>query len=125
MDPMVKTALVVEDDSGIASLVKDALEGAGLQVTVEKDGDLALKALARRLPDLVITDLLLPTVPGFELLEQLRGMPGGDQVPVIVMSGIYRSARHKRIAKDTYKVVASFDKPFKVDELIAVGDSDS
>ena len=119
MDPMVKTALVVEDDSGIASLVKDALEGAGLQVTVEKDGDLALKALARRLPDLVITDLLLPTVPGFELLEQLRGMPGGDQVPVIVMSGIYRSARHKRIAKDTYKVVASFDKPFKVDELIA------
>jgi len=115
---MVKTALVVEDDSGIASLVKDALEGAGFQVMVEKDGDWALKALSRRLPDLMVTDLLLPTLPGFDLLERLRAMPGGGQVPVIVMSGIYRSARHKRIAKDTYKVVASFDKPFKVEELI-------
>jgi len=85
---------------------------------VEKDGDWALKALARRLPDVLITDLLLPTVPGFELLEKLRQMPGGDEVPVLVMSGIYRSTRHKKIARDTYKVLASFDKPFKVEELV-------
>jgi len=116
---MVKTALVVEDDSGIASLVKDGLEAAGFQVMVEKDGDWALKSLARRLPDVMITDLLLPTLAGFELLAKLRAMPGGDQVPVIVMSGIYRSARHKKTAKDTYNVVASFDKPFKLDELVA------
>ncbi len=111
---MVKTALVVEDDTGIASLLKDALEGAGFQVLIEKDGDWALKALARRLPDVLITDLLLPTVPGFEMLEKLRRMPGGDEVPVLVMSGIYRSTRHKKIARDTYKVLASFDKPFDI-----------
>ena len=78
---MVKTALVVEDDSGIQSLVRDALEGAGLQVMVEKDGDFALRALKRRLPDVVITDLVLPTMSGFDLLEKLRSMPGGDHVP--------------------------------------------
>ncbi len=115
---MVKTALVVEDDTGIASLLKDALEGAGFQVLIEKDGDWALKALARRLPDVLITDLLLPTVPGFEMLEKLRRMPGGDEVPVLVMSGIYRSTRHKKIARDTYKVLASFDKPFDIGELV-------
>jgi DNA-binding response OmpR family regulator/tetratricopeptide (TPR) repeat protein len=116
---MVKTALVVEDDTGIAALVKDALEAAGFQVAVEKDGDTALVALARRLPDVLITDLLLPTVPGFELLEKLRAMPGGSEVPAIVMSGIYKSARHKRIARDTHHVIASFDKPFNVAELVA------
>lgn len=115
---MVKTVLVVEDDSGIQSLVKDALEGAGLQVMVEKDGDWALKALERRLPDLVITDLLLPTISGFDLIDTLRTMPGGDHVPVIVMSGIYRSARHKKQAKEK-GAVASFDKPFVVEELVA------
>ena len=115
---MVKTALVVEDDSGIQSLVRDALEGAGLQVMVEKDGDFALRALKRRLPDVVITDLVLPTMSGFDLLEKLRSMPGGDHVPVIVMSGIYRSTRHKKIAREKYGVVAYFDKPFVVDELV-------
>ncbi len=116
---MVKTALVVEDDSGIQALVKDALEGAGLQVMIEKDGDWALKALERRLPDVLITDLLLPTISGLDLLDRLRAMPGGDHVPVVVMSGIYRSARHKKQAREKHGVAAYFDKPFNVEELVA------
>ena len=115
---MVKTALVVEDDSGIQSLVREALEGAGLQVMVEKDGDWALKALERRLPDVLLTDLLLPTISGFDLIDKLRAMPGGENVPVVVMSGIYKSTRHKKQAKDK-GVTAFVDKPFKVDELVA------
>lgn len=115
---MVKTALVVEDDSGIQSLVREALEGAGLQVMVEKDGDWALKALERRLPDVMLTDLLLPTISGFDLIDKLRTMPGGDHVPVVVMSGIYKSTRHKKQAKDK-GVIAFVDKPFNVDELVA------
>lgn len=120
---MVKTALVVEDDSGIASLVKDALEASGFQVAIEKDGDTGLQSLARRLPDVVITDLLLPTLAGFDMIEKLRSMPGGAEVPVIVMSGIYKSARHKRIARDTHKVVASFDKPFNIIDLVTAAKS--
>ena len=115
---MAKTALVVEDDSGIANLIKDALEVAGLQVTVEKDGEQALSSLKRRFPDVMITDLLLPSLPGFELLEKLRALPGGKAVPVIVMSGIYRSQRHKKLAKDTWGVVASIDKPFDIAALV-------
>ena len=115
---MVKTALVVEDDSGIQSLVKEALEGAGLQVMIEKDGDWALKALERRLPDVLLTDLLLPTISGFDLLDKLRAMPGGEHVPVVVMSGIYRSARHKKQAREKHGAVAYFDKPFNIAELV-------
>jgi CheY-like chemotaxis protein/curved DNA-binding protein CbpA len=117
---MVKTALVVEDDNGMQALVREALEAAGLQVAVEKDGDWAWKALQRRLPDVLVTDLLLPTVGGFELIEKLRGLPGGEHVAVVVMSGIYRSARHKRQATEKLGAVACFDKPFAIAELVAV-----
>lgn len=115
---MVKTVLVVEDDSTFQSTLREALEGAGLQVMVEKDADWAQKALERRLPDLMITDLLLPTLSGLELIQRLRGMPGGVHVPVITMSGIYKSTRHKRQARDL-GVVASFDKPFSLPEFVA------
>jgi CheY-like chemotaxis protein/curved DNA-binding protein CbpA len=117
---MVKTALVVEDDNGMQGLVREALEGAGLQVAVEKDGDWAYKALQRRLPDVLVTDLLLPTIGGFELIEKLRALPGGEHVAVVVMSGIYRSARHKRQATEKLGAVACLDKPFNIADLVAV-----
>ena len=117
-DMSVKTILVVEDDKGVQGLLKDALEGAGFQVSVEKDGEWALRALERRLPDLVITDLLLPGISGFELLDRLRAMPGGDEVPVIVVSGIYRGTRHRLKARERFGVVAYLEKPFDVTALM-------
>lgn len=115
---MRKNVLVIEDDSGIASLVKEALNGAGFEVAVERDGDAALVALERRLPNLVITDLVLPTIPGFEVLERLRVLPGGRDVPTIVMSGIYKSTRHKKLARDTHGAAAFFEKPFDINALV-------
>ncbi|MBM4279778.1 MAG: response regulator [Deltaproteobacteria bacterium] len=117
---MVKTALVVEDDNGMQAVVREALEAAGLQVLVEKDGDWAFKALQRRLPDVLVTDLLLPQIGGFELIEKLRALPGGEHVAVVVMSGIYKSARHKRQATEKLGAVACLDKPFALEELVVV-----
>jgi CheY-like chemotaxis protein/curved DNA-binding protein CbpA len=113
-----KTALVVEDDKGIQALLRDALEQEGFQVMCEKDGEWALRALQRRLPDVLVTDILLPTLGGFELIEQLRRMPGGDQVPVIAVSGIYRAAKHKKNARERLNVSAYIDKPFELVVLI-------
>lgn len=114
-----KTALVVEDDKSIQTLLREALEGEGFQVTCEKDGEWALKTLERRLPDVLVTDVLLPTLSGFDLIEALRAAPGGDQVPVIVISGIYRGARHKRLATEKLKVAGYLDKPFEISALLA------
>ncbi len=119
-----KTAVVVEDDKGIQALLRDALENDGFQVVVEGDGDAALKALTRRLPDLLVTDILLPGLGGFELIEGLRRLPGGEHVAVIAISGIYRGQRHKRMAADKLGVLAYFDKPFEVQALrVAVADA--
>lgn len=113
-----KTALVVEDDKGIQALLRDALEQEGFQVMCEKDGEWAVRALQRRLPDVLVTDILLPTLGGFELIEQLRRMPGGDQVPVIAISGIYRASKHKKNARERLNVAAYIDKPFELSALI-------
>jgi CheY-like chemotaxis protein/curved DNA-binding protein CbpA len=110
----MKTALVVEDDKGIQSLLRDTLEQEGFQVMCEKDGEWGLRALQRRLPDVLITDVLLPSLGGFELIEQLRRMPGGDHVPVIVVSGIYRASKHKKNARERLNVSAYIDKPFEL-----------
>ncbi|HEY4222535.1 MAG TPA: DUF4388 domain-containing protein [Myxococcota bacterium] len=114
----VKTALVVEDDKGMQSLLRDTLELEGFQVMCEKDGEWGLRALKRRLPDVVITDILLPSLGGFELIEELRRMPGGDDVPVIAISGIYRASKHKKDARDRLQVSAYFDKPFEIVALV-------
>jgi DNA-binding response OmpR family regulator/tetratricopeptide (TPR) repeat protein len=115
---VAKTVLVVEDDKQVQDLLRDALEREGFHVTCEKDGEWARKSLERRLPDLVITDVLLPTLNGFELIASLRDMPGGEHVDVIVISGIYRGARHKQRAKERYNAVGYLEKPFKPSELV-------
>lgn len=112
-----RTALVVEDDDATASFVRDVLEHEGFQVVIEKDGEWARKSLERRLPDVLVTDLLLPTIGGFELVGALREMPGGKDVPVVVMTGIYRGSRHKRYADERLGVKAFLDKPFDASGL--------
>lgn len=114
------TALVVEDDKAIQQLLRDALEAEGFQVTAEKDGEWALKQLERRLPDVLITDVLLPSVSGFDLITALRDMPGGREVPVVVISGIYRGKRHKKMAEDELGVAHYLEKPFEVGALLSL-----
>lgn len=115
-----RTALVVEDDKSIQELLRETLEGEGFAVTCEKDGEWALKALTRRLPDLLITDVLLPSLSGFDLVEALRELPGGESVPVVVMSGIYRGSRHHKEARKTLGVRGYLDKPFELSRLLAL-----
>jgi CheY-like chemotaxis protein len=112
-----KTALVVEDDKAIQGFLRDALEHEGCQVLLEKDGEWALKALERRLPDVLVTDLLLPGLTGLELVRSLRSMPGGDEVPVVLMSGIYKTSRHKSQGQKLGARVF-LEKPFTAPQLI-------
>lgn len=112
-----RTALVVEDDDAISRFVRDLLEQEGFQVITEKDGDWARQSLERRLPDVLVTDVLLPTLGGFELVSALREMPGGAEVPVVVMTGIYRGSRHRRYAEERLGVKAFLPKPFDASAL--------
>jgi signal transduction histidine kinase/CheY-like chemotaxis protein len=78
--------LVVEDDPASLDMLCRWLEREGLPLARAVDGDHALSLVQARLPALVVLDLLLPVMDGFEFLEELRALPGGDTVPVVVLT---------------------------------------
>ena len=82
--PAPRRVLVVDDDEVIRSLVRDGLEREGFEVCLAGDGQSALRMLAEDGPDLVILDVNLPAVGGFDVLSSIRASSG---VPVILLTG--------------------------------------
>jgi len=109
--------LLVEDDADTCDATKLFLESLGARVAVARDGILALEAVSREEPDVVLCDLRMPRLDGVEFVRRLRGKMRAADVPVIAVTG-YGSAddRHRTRA-------AGFDghltKPFDVTSLIS------
>ena len=111
---MDKRILLVEDEEDTREAVSEFLSEAGFQVTVAKDGEIAMELLRNNLYDMVVLDIMLPKVNGFVVLNWLRKR---SQVPVLMLTAMH----------DEYTQLMSFDeqaddyitKPFSVSELIA------
>ncbi|WP_127819866.1 response regulator transcription factor [Microbacterium sp. CPCC 204701] len=107
--------LIVEDEPRIAAFVSRGLESAGYETTVIEDGAEALEAALRGDGDLVLLDVGLPTMDGFEVLRELRSR--GSGIPVIMLTA--RSS-----TRDTVEGLDSgandyVSKPFTFEELLA------
>jgi DNA-binding response OmpR family regulator len=83
-----KKILVIEDDHFLSSLIKARLEKDGFNVLQSFDGEEAIQQLKRDRPDLVILDLIMPKVTGFEVLQMISITPGLDKVPVVILSNL-------------------------------------
>jgi len=110
--PKNARVLVVDDDTVVRGLVRDGLEREGFAVIEAGDGPAALEAVERDRPDLVVLDVNLPVVGGFDILHRLRET---SSMPVILLSG--RDAEIDRVlglelGADDYVV-----KPFSPREL--------
>jgi DNA-binding response OmpR family regulator/curved DNA-binding protein CbpA len=110
-------ALIIDDDRAIQRLLADALAREGFTVTVERDGEWALKTFEQRQVDVVLLDLLLPAINGYEVARRMRALPKGEKTPIIMISGIYKSAVHKKDALERYGATAFLEKPFKLAAL--------
>ena len=105
--------LVVEDSITARSLLKNILEGAGYEVTTAVDGIDALTELKSRSFDLVVTDIEMPRMDGFELTERIRTDEKLSEMPVVVVTGLEsREERERGIdaGADAYIVKSSFDQ---------------
>jgi two-component system KDP operon response regulator KdpE len=106
--------LVVDDEPQIRRALRTSLQGHGYQVEVAADGEEALTILAAQLPDVVVLDLVMPRVDGFEVLRLTRAW---SQIPIIVLS-----ARGQEQDKVTALDLGADDyltKPFGMEELLA------
>jgi two-component system phosphate regulon response regulator PhoB/two-component system alkaline phosphatase synthesis response regulator PhoP len=109
--------LVVEDESAIADLVAEALRRAGFRAETAPDGDAALTVIEASPPDLVVLDLMLPKLDGWEVCRRMREEERTAAIPVILLTA----------RRDERDVVAGLEigaddylrKPFSLAELIA------
>ena len=80
--------LVVDDDPTMRLLVGEALEPGGLEVEEAADGSLAIREFRRHPHDLVLLDVRMPGSDGFAVCEEIRKAPGGEDVPIVIMTGL-------------------------------------
>jgi two-component system response regulator CpxR len=86
---MARTILLVEDDACLREAIEDFLEQHGFDVIPASNGKQALDFLAMdRPPDVIILDLMLPLVTGWQVLENVRRDPRYDHMPVVVLTGV-------------------------------------
>jgi len=109
--------LIVDDDRAIQRMIADALTKRGFTVAVERDGDWAVKTFEKKRFDAVILDILLPAMDGYEVARRIRSLPGGADVPIILMSAIYKGPSQKRDAVEKHGAVAFLEKPLKLGDL--------
>ena len=83
---MAYKLLVVDDEKEVVQLYRDKLMKEGYQVAVAYDGEEALAKVASEKPDIVLLDLSLPKVDGFEVLKQIREKDKDKWIPVIMIS---------------------------------------
>jgi diguanylate cyclase (GGDEF)-like protein/PAS domain S-box-containing protein len=80
--------LVVDDDAAGRRLTRATLRKAGFDVEEAEDGAQAVEAMRAQLPDLVLMDVSMPVMDGFSACAELRKLPGGARVPVVMMTGL-------------------------------------
>ena len=109
-----KRVLVVDDEPEIRLLVQRTLEKHGYDVVTAADGAEALRLCDELVPDLVLLDAMLPQVHGFEVCRRLKASPRTRQVPVIMMTAIYRGWRFAQEARDIFGAEDYVEKPFRL-----------
>jgi two-component system alkaline phosphatase synthesis response regulator PhoP len=114
---VVKTILVVDDEPGIVTIVRDYLEKAGFRVLTAGDGDTALRLARLERPNLMVLDLMLPGVDGLDIIRHLRNDPALHLMSVIMLTARVDEADRLvglELGADDYVT-----KPFSPRELVA------
>jgi two-component system alkaline phosphatase synthesis response regulator PhoP/two-component system response regulator VicR len=113
---MARKILVVDDERHIVRLVQVNLEKVGYQVLTAYDGVEALEQVAKENPDMIILDVMMPRMDGFEVLKKLQADPKTRDIPVIMLTA---KAQDADIFRGWSSGVSSYlTKPFNPRELL-------
>ena len=110
------TVLLVDDERDLLSLLDFNLRAAGFETLLATTGEQAVSQLRRRVPDLVLLDLMLPDVPGTELCRQIKSDPRTKHLPVVMLT-----AKGEEVDRVVGFEIGADDyvtKPFSVRELV-------
>ena len=115
---MSKRLLIVDDEPNLLRAVAACLKAENYEVSMARSGREALVHLAESVPDLIISDIRMPGMDGYQLVRQLRGSPRTALVPIIFLTA--KDETTDRIEGFRAGIDAYLTKPFEPEELIAV-----
>ena len=116
-----KKVLVVDDDPDFVDAVKSVIEKGGYQVDVAYDGKEGLERVSQSKPDVIILDVMMPVMNGYEACKKLKADPATREIPIIMLTAVA-----SRVASSTYthrdmlesEVEDYMPKPVEPDELL-------
>jgi DNA-binding response OmpR family regulator len=114
-----KLVLVVDDDEDIRKLLKRLLVQNGRRVLEADRGLLALRLVKEHVPDLIILDAMLPELHGFDIARRIKGSAKYGNIPVLMMSAVYKGWRIAEDLKQNYGIEEFLEKPFRINDVMA------
>ena len=113
---MSKTILIVDDEAYIVTSLEYVMQSAGFEVAVAYDGEEALEKVAETAPALVILDLMMPKLDGFEVCQKIRENPLWKDIRIIILTAKGRDTERKKgmsLGADDYMT-----KPFSTRDIL-------
>jgi CheY-like chemotaxis protein len=113
--------LVVDDDPDMLESITSVLRSQPYKLRTARDGRQCVEMIGKKIPDLLILDLLMPKMDGFAVIRKLRGNPGFAGLPIIVLTAVLEDASRRRYDLETGRemdVQAYLEKPVAPLELL-------
>ena len=114
---MAKKILVVDDEIDILEVLTFRLEKLGYEISSAADGQKALDLLEKEIPDLILLDLRLPVIDGYEVCRRVKNEEKWKNIPIIMLTASSAGKVEKAVKK--YNIEGFMMKPFEYEKLIA------
>ncbi len=113
-----RTVMIVDDSPTIRKILGLTLERAGYKVVAEPDGESAIERLAQLVPDLILLDIAMPKLDGYEVCKRIKQDPRTASVPVVMLSG--KGAYFDKVKGHMAGAMEYLTKPFETPAVLAV-----
>jgi len=113
----MQSILVADDDPTVVVALRYVLEQAGFKVAVAQDGQEALDVMRRDVPDLLLLDVMMPRLSGYDVCERVRASPAWQHVRILMLTakgGVVEASKGMALGADDYMT-----KPFSTRELLS------
>jgi len=116
----MKKILIIEDEEILMNLLQRKLIQEGYDVSIARDGDDGLKSMRKRLPDLILLDILMPRVGGIEVMEEMQKDDSLKNIPVVIISNSGQPVeidRAQQLGARDWLIKTEFDPQEVVDKI--------
>jgi CheY-like chemotaxis protein len=118
---MAKKVLIIEDEEILSKLLKNKLIDQGYEAEIAVDGQQGIEKIKSWIPDLILLDIIMPKVNGFEVLESIKKDPIASKIPVIIVSNSGQPVeleRAQKLGAIDWLVKTEFDPEEVIDKVI-------